>query len=42
LDQVFNLLLTTASSNALVDKMVDFKGLIIGIIAVGNNGIWMV
>jgi hypothetical protein len=30
------------SGDALVDKMVNFKGLIIGIIAVGNNGIWMV
>jgi hypothetical protein len=42
LDQVFDLLLTTASGDALVDKMINFKGLIIGVIAIGDDGIQMV
>jgi hypothetical protein len=27
------------SGNALINKIINFKGLIIGIIAIGNNGV---
>jgi hypothetical protein len=30
------------SGNALINKMINFKGLIIGVIAISNNGVWMV
>jgi hypothetical protein len=42
LDQVFDLLLTTASGDVLVDKMINFKGLIISVITIGDDGVWMV
>jgi hypothetical protein len=30
-----------ACGNALVNKVVNFKGLIIGVITIGNNGVWI-